>query len=104
MNESVYGTENSAMERYNYTHSTMFLIAYWDGYDHPEDMMIVQTKDDALEIFMSLVEEDIYIGFCCELEDDLSDETPEEMSRHWKYSDTLWQIMEVPTIYGDVCC
>lgn len=106
MNESVYGTENSAMERYNCTHSTMFLIAYWDGYDHPEDMMITQTKDDALEIFMSLVEEELFeefYGICQDRLEDINQDW-EERAQWVNLYDSLWQVMEVPVIYGNTCC
>lgn len=80
-----------------------WLIVY-DVYGDPSNYMIALDEIDALETYMSLVEEDIYYGFCYELQDNEWELTVEEIVLDWSLGESMWRVMEVPIIYGDSCC
>lgn len=80
-----------------------WLLVY-DLWDEPWYFMICLDETDALETFMSLVEEELYEEFYTMCQDELEDvETLPLTAKGTKYWDSLWCVMEVPIIYGDSC-
>ena len=75
-------------------------------YDEPFDFMVCLDETDALETYMSLVEEEMFEAFYGITQDSLEsieqdwEERAQWMSPWW----TMWCVMEVPIIYGDTCC
>lgn len=81
-----------------------WLLVYDLCYE-PWDFMICLDETDALETYMSLVEEELYEEFYNICQDDLEDiETLPLVAQRMKLYDTMWDVMEVPIIYGDTCC
>ena len=83
-----------------------WLLAY-DIWDSPDDFMIAVDETDALETYMSLVEQDLYEEFYMICMDEFED--PDQNWNYvarWqvKFGHTLWNVMEVPIIYGDSGC
>ena len=74
-------------------------------YDEPFDFMVCLDETDALETYMSLVEEEMFEAFYGITQDSLEsieqdwEERAQWMSPWW----TMWCVMEVPIIYGDSC-
>lgn len=80
-----------------------WLIFNW--FDEPTDHMICLDETDALETFMSLVEEELYETFCWMCQDTYEDANQdwEERAQWLSPYETSWYVMEVPIIYGDSC-
>lgn len=83
-----------------------WLLVY-DFYDGPHEYLICSDKTDALEMFMSLVEEEMFECFyniCQDKYEDINQDW--EDSACWRVSpyDSLWCVLEVPVINGDTCC
>ena len=54
---------------------------------------------------MALVEEEMYITFAYMTQDELEGRDWVDMAKWLTYDNgTLWNVMEVPIIYGDSCC
>ena len=85
---------------------TAYLLYHWTGWDElPSDTIICVDKDEALEMFMTLVEEEMYITFAYMTQDELEGRDWVDMAKWLTYENgTLWNVMEVPIIYGDSCC
>ena len=77
-----------------------------EGYPMDTLAMISLDETDALETYMSLVEEEIEETFFWMCQDDFEaiDQDWEERAQWLRLWDTLWVVMEVPVIYGDTCC
>ena len=77
-----------------------------EGYPMDTLTMISLDETDALETYMSLVEEEIEETFFWMCQDDFEaiDQDWEERAQWLRLWDTLWVVMEVPVIYGDTCC
>lgn len=81
----------------------------WHGIEgYPMDglTMISLDETDALETYMSLVEEEMEETFFEMTQDNYEDANQnwEERAQWLNLYDTLWDVMEVPIIYGDTCC
>ena len=50
----------------------------------------------ALEAYMSLVEEDIYIGFYLMTQDDFEDRPVEEIAKSIYLQDAIWRVQKCP--------
>ena len=63
-------------------------------------------QTDALESYMALVEEEMYETFYAMCQDRFedADQDWEERAQWMRLWDTLWEVMEVPIIYGNTCC
>ena len=85
--------------------NSAWLIAY-DLFDEPYNFMICMDENDALETFMSLVEEELFEEFYTMTQDSFEDVNQdwEERAQWLRLWDSLWSVMEVPIIYGDPCC
>ena len=85
--------------------NTAYLLYHWTGWDElPSDTIICTDKDEALELFMALVEEEMYITFAYMTQDELEGRDWVDMAKWLTYDNgTLWNVMEVPIIYGDSC-
>lgn len=76
-----------------------------EGYPINTLTMISLDETDALETYMSLVEEEMEETFFWMCQDNLEaidqdwEERAQWMSPWW----TMWCVMEVPIIYGDSC-
>ena len=83
-----------------------YLLYHWTGWDElPSDTIICTNKDEALELFMALVEEEMYITFAYMTQDELEGRDWVDMAKWLTYDNgTLWNVMEVPIIYGDTGC
>lgn len=70
------------------------------------DFMVCLDKTDALETFMSLVEEELFEEFYSICQDRLEgiNQDWEERAQWLNLYDSLWCVMEVPVIYGNTCC
>lgn len=77
-----------------------------EGYPMDTLTMISLDETDALETYMSLVEEEMEETFFWMCQDDFEaiDQDWEERAQWLRLWDTLWVVMEVPVIYGDTCC
>ena len=77
-----------------------------EGYPMDTLTMISLDETDALETYMSLVEEEIEETFFWMCQDDFEaiDQDWEERAQWLRLWDSLWVVMEVPVIYGDTCC
>lgn len=86
--------------------NTAYLLYHWTGWDElPSDTIICTDKDETLELFMALVEEEMYITFAYMTQDELEGRDWVDMAKWLTYDNgTLWNVMEVPIIYGDSCC
>ena len=81
----------------------------WHGIEgYPMDglTMISLDETDALETYMSLVEEEMEETFFEMTQDNYEDANQnwEERAQWLSLYDTMWCVMEVPVIYGDTCC
>ena len=67
---------------------------------------ICLDQTDALESYMALVEEEMYETFYAVCQDRFedADQDWEERAQWMRLWDTLWEVMEVPIIYGNTCC
>lgn len=67
---------------------------------------ICLDQTDALESYMALVEEEMYETFytMCQDRFEDADQDWEERAQWMRLWDTLWEVMEVPIIYGNTCC
>lgn len=85
---------------------TAYLLYHWTGWDESlNDTIICTDKDEALELFIALVEEEMYITFAYMIPEEDSDTDWVWLAQNLNYYDgTLWNVMEVPIIYGDSCC
>lgn len=83
----------------------VWLIVY-SLYDEPFDFMVCLDETDALETFMSLVEEELFEEFYSICQDRLEDinQDWEERAQWLNLYDSLWHVMEVPVIHGNTCC
>ena len=76
-----------------------------EGYPIDVTTFICLDETDALETYMSLVEEEMFEAFYGITQDSLEsieqdwEERAQWMSPWW----TMWCVMEVPIIYGDSC-
>ena len=86
--------------------NTAYLLYHWTGWDElPSDTIICTDKDEALEMFMAFIEEEIYMTFLWMTQDELEGRDWVDMAKWLTYDNgTLWDVMEVPIIYGDSCC
>ena len=64
---------------------------------------ICLDQTDALEFYMASVEEEMYETFYTMCQDRFEDAAQdwEERAQWMRLWDTLWEVMEVPIIYGD---
>ena len=85
---------------------TAYLLYHWTGWDEmPSETIICTNKTEALEMFMSFVEEEMYTTFAYMIPDEDPDTDWVWLAQNLSYYDgTLWNVMEVPIIYGDSCC
>ena len=67
---------------------------------------ICLDQTNALEFYMALVEEEMYETFYAMCQDRFedADQDWEERAQWMRLWDTLWEVMEVPIIYGNTCC
>ena len=77
-----------------------------EGYPMDTLTMISLDETDALETYMSLVEEELEETFFWMCQDSLEaiDQDWEERAQWLRLWDTLLVVMEVPVIHGDTCC
>ena len=50
----------------------------------------------ALEAYMNLIEEDMYLCFIYCLDDELEDRSPEEIAKSITFKDSLWRVQKCP--------
>lgn len=76
-----------------------------EGYPVNVTTFICLDETDALETYMSLVEEEMFEVFFGITQDRFEsvDQDWEERAQWISPWDTLWEVMEVPIIYGDSC-
>ena len=75
------------------------------GYPINTATFICIGETDALETYMSLVEEEMFetfYGITQDVYEDV-DQDWEERAQWINIWDTMWYVMEVPIIYGDSC-
>ena len=78
----------------------------YEGYPIDTLTMICLDETDALETYMSLVEEELeetFFWICQDSFEDINQDW-EERAQWLRLWDTLWCVMEVPVIHGDACC
>lgn len=77
-----------------------------DCIPYPDMTFICLDQIDALESYMALVEEEMYETFYAMCQDRFEDvdQDWEERAQWMRLWDTLWEVMEVPIIYGNTCC
>lgn len=82
----------------------VWMIAYSID-DGASDFMICTDEQTALELYMSLVEEDMFDEFFWTCDDDLEDidQDWEERAQWVNPWDSLWSIRKVP-VYGNLSC
>lgn len=105
MNE-IYESKNYN-QRYNQVAENAWLI--WDGLDgspYYGGTFICLDKTEALEHYMAFIEEEMYETFYTMTQDSF-----EDVDQDWEWKaqtfslwETMWNVMEVPVIYGDSCC
>ena len=76
-----------------------------EGYPIDTTTFISLDKTDALETYMSLVEEEMFEVFYGITQDKFEniDQDWGERAQWINLWDTMWCVMEVPIIYGDSC-
>ena len=107
MGETENYDSKSHNSRYNQTNQKAWLI--WDCIDGSPiygGTFICLDETDALETYMSFIEEEMYETFYTMTQDRFEqvDEDWEERAQWINIWETMWYVMEVPAIYGNTCC
>ena len=90
--------------RYNQTNQKAWLIYYGDVYGELTEVYVFLDETEALEMYMSLCEEEMFMTFSWMTQDEYETMSLEEMAIYVKLtSDVCWRITEVP-LYGTICC
>ena len=90
--------------RYNQTNQKAWLIYYGDVYGELTEAYVFLDETEALEMYMSLCEEEMFMTFAWMTQDELANDTLEDIIFHvvtQHYTD--WCAKEVP-LYGTICC
>ena len=104
MNEVENYDSKSHNLRYNQTNQKAWLIYYGDVYGELTEAYVFLDEVEALEMYMSLCEEEMYMTFAWMTQDEYETMSLEAMATYVKLtSDICWRIMEVP-LYGTICC
>ena len=105
MSENENHDSKSHNKRCNQTNQKAWLIWYDDGWSSDYgDFMIFLDQSDAIEMHMALSDEELYMTFAWMTQDELANDTLEDMIFHvvtQHYTD--WCAKEVP-LYGTICC
>ena len=81
-------------------------ILVYDLWDEPWDFMVCLDEQTALEMYMSLVEEELYeefYGICQDNFEDISQDW-EERAQWIRLWDSLWCIVKEVPAHGSISC
>ena len=104
MSEIKIHDSKSHNKRCNQTNQKAWLIYYDDVYVELTEAYVFLDGVEALEMDMSLCEEEMFMTFAWMTQDELANDTLEDMIFHvvtQHYTD--WCSKEVP-LYGTICC
>ena len=104
MSENENHDSKSHNKRCNQTNQKAWLIYYGDVYGELTEAYVFLDEVEALEMYMSLCEEEMFMTFAWMTQDEYETMSLEEMAIYVKLtSDVGWRITEVP-LYGTICC
>lgn len=104
MSETKIHNSKSHDKRCYQTNQKAWLIYFGDIYGELTEAYVFLDEVEALEMYMSLCEEEMFMTFAWMTQDELANDTLEDMIFYvitFHYVD--WCAKEVP-LYGTICC